>query len=302
VSGDNRRVRLHLKGKFTSLVSDPVPLFPITSLIQPEPSPESGCGVGSEAQPVAFTQFIQTPRFFTLNVDKTVVVPDGGTALLSGWKRERVTCEERAVPVLSDLPFIGEWFKTAEQASVREQVMLLVTPRIIINKEEEETRSTSTGACVPAPGAAEPCHAPPPCAASGEPSCVDKRVAKLLKAYHKACARGDLDRAKKLARKALSLDPACFDKERRPQPAQPVSQTGVFSNPSVVQATAIGACIGSAVGAVAGSLSGDPTERMRALLINSEDTGPPTQRREGWFWLIGRSGHMTYERIHGGIE
>lgn len=170
VSADNHHVRLRLTGKLTSLVSDPVPLSPVASTIQPE------AGGASDGQPVLFTQFIQLPRFFTLNVDKTLVIADGGTALLSGWKRQRDTHAEHAVPVLSDLPFLGELFKNVEHGHITEQVMLLVTPRIIINEEEEiiKTGVISKPALVQDCAAVHPGEActPEPCAEEARPAGV----------------------------------------------------------------------------------------------------------------------------------
>jgi hypothetical protein len=60
--------------------------------------------------------------------------------------------------------------------------------------------------------AAEP--VPTPCPAEKlprpGPSEKEKKVAKLLKKYQDACSEGHLARAKKLAGKALAIDPACF--------------------------------------------------------------------------------------------
>ncbi len=58
--------------------------------------------------------------------------------------------------------------------------------------------------------ASEPAVAPCPVKKGGS-----KKVAALLEKYHEACAAGRLGEAHKLARKALAIDPACFDK--RPQ-------------------------------------------------------------------------------------
>jgi len=45
----------------------------------------------------------------------------------------------------------------------------------------------------------------------------------------------------------------------------------------------------------------DPTRRMRALLVSSEDL---RQIEYEWsrFWFTDQPSHMTYDRIHGGIE
>ena len=45
----------------------------------------------------------------------------------------------------------------------------------------------------------------------------------------------------------------------------------------------------------------DPNERMEALLVDSENL---RQIRDEWkrFWFIDQPSHMTFDRIHGGIE
>src|SRR5262249_45950476 len=62
VSGDGKFVRLRLSGTMSTLTEDPVPLSPISNMIYPEPC--SGPG----AKPVLFTQFIQLPKLFKLQV------------------------------------------------------------------------------------------------------------------------------------------------------------------------------------------------------------------------------------------
>jgi hypothetical protein len=44
-----------------------------------------------------------------------------------------------------------------------------------------------------------------------------------------------------------------------------------------------------------------PNERMEALLVNSENY---RQIQSEWkrFWFIDQPSHMTFDRIHGGIE
>ena len=67
----------------TKLDSAPVPLFPVTTMISPV---FEGGAIG---QPIPFTQFLQQPKFATIEVNKDVCIPDGGSVLLSGWKQSR---------------------------------------------------------------------------------------------------------------------------------------------------------------------------------------------------------------------
>ena len=81
---------------------------------------------------------VQLPTFAFTTVSTTVSVPDGGTVLLGGIKRLREGRNEQGVPVLSKLPYINRLFKNVGIGRESQSLMLMVTPRIIIQEEEEE--------------------------------------------------------------------------------------------------------------------------------------------------------------------
>ncbi len=65
------------------------------------------------------------------SVQTTVSVPDGGTILLGGIKRLNDQ-EERGVPILNKLPYINRLFKNTGTIKDTQTLMMMVTPRIII--------------------------------------------------------------------------------------------------------------------------------------------------------------------------
>jgi hypothetical protein len=153
----------------------------------------------------------------------TLAIPDGSTALLSGWTTERQVAHESGPPVLTNIPYVNRLFKNVGYSREKDHVLVLVTPRIVVHAEEEQTAPPHalirTG-CSPATGglaceAIEMRCVPPPAKAHvSDPSIMSqKKLAKLLEKYHQACVEGRLEDAKKLARRALTLDPACFDKQ-----------------------------------------------------------------------------------------
>jgi general secretion pathway protein D len=81
---------------------------------------------------------IQQPEFLFTTVTTTVSVPDGGTVLLGGIKRLREGRNEFGVPILSKIPYINRLFKNVGLGRTTDSLMLMVTPRIIIQEEEEE--------------------------------------------------------------------------------------------------------------------------------------------------------------------
>ena len=81
---------------------------------------------------------IQLPEFLFTTVTTTVSVPDGGTVLLGGIKRQREGRNEYGVPILSKIPYINRLFKNVGLGRTTDSLMLMVTPRIIIQEEEED--------------------------------------------------------------------------------------------------------------------------------------------------------------------
>jgi type II secretory pathway component GspD/PulD (secretin) len=131
ISADRRFVRLSVTPTLTQLATNNVPLFPITTFITPI---FEGGAVG---QPVPFTQFLQQPGFNTITANTTVNVPDGGTVLIGGLKRLSEGRNEFGPPILSKIPYLNRLFKNVGYGRDAESLLLMVTPRIIINEEEE---------------------------------------------------------------------------------------------------------------------------------------------------------------------
>ena len=85
---------------------------------------------------------VQLPSFSYVTVTTTVSVPDGGTVLLGGIKRLSEGRNEFGVPMLDKLPYINRLFKNVGIGREVESLMMMVTPRIIIQEEEEEKLGT----------------------------------------------------------------------------------------------------------------------------------------------------------------
>ena len=94
-------------------------------------------GQNGNVQQVA-TLTIQQPVQEIVTVLSQVSVPDGGTVLLGGVKRLREGRNMAGVPILNKLPYISRLFKNSGVGRETESLMLMVTPRIIIQEEEEE--------------------------------------------------------------------------------------------------------------------------------------------------------------------
>jgi general secretion pathway protein D len=81
---------------------------------------------------------VQLPAFQFIAVVTTVSVPDGGTVLLGGIKRLSEGRNEIGVPLLSKVPYVNRLFRNVGIGRETDSLMMMVTPRIIIQEEEEE--------------------------------------------------------------------------------------------------------------------------------------------------------------------
>lgn len=138
ITADRRYVRMSMAPTLTNLATPVTALFPITTFITPL------FEGGAQGQPVPFTMFLQQPGFTTVTVNTTVMVPDGGTVLMGGIKTLREGRNEFGPPILSKIPYINRLFKNVGYGRETESLLIMVTPRIIIN-EEEEAKQTGVG-------------------------------------------------------------------------------------------------------------------------------------------------------------
>ncbi len=81
---------------------------------------------------------VQLPTVAQITVTTTVSVPDGGTVLLGGIKRLSEGRTEAGVPILNKVPYINRLFRNSAIGRETQSLMMMVTPRIIIQEEEEE--------------------------------------------------------------------------------------------------------------------------------------------------------------------
>jgi type II secretory pathway component GspD/PulD (secretin) len=137
VSADRRFVRLNLTPSLTNLTNASVPLFPVQVPV-PQILQGPGLGVTAVGQPVIFQFFLQQPSIQSISLSTTVNVPDGGTVLLGGLKTMSEGRNEFGPPVLSKIPYISRLFKNVGYGRDAQSLMIMVTPRIIINEEEEQ--------------------------------------------------------------------------------------------------------------------------------------------------------------------
>ncbi len=76
------------------------------------------------------------PTFRERKVTTTLTVKHGQTIVIGGLMREQSKKGINGVPFLSQIPFIGFLFGKDETQSVKTELILLITPRVIVNSDD----------------------------------------------------------------------------------------------------------------------------------------------------------------------
>lgn len=95
----------------------------ITMTIRPEISSQTGTlttPAGADI-PVVNTTFVESQ----------VVVKDGQTVILGGLRRDDSTMNTRGLPYLSDVPLLGNLFKSRDESLTKTEIVILITPKVI---------------------------------------------------------------------------------------------------------------------------------------------------------------------------
>jgi general secretion pathway protein D len=88
---------------------------------------------------------VQQPVTANFYVNTTVNCPDGGTVLLGGIKRMSEGRVEAGTPILNKIPYLQRLFSNVAIGRDTQSVMIMATPRIIIQSEEEDFIMGKTG-------------------------------------------------------------------------------------------------------------------------------------------------------------
>ena len=78
------------------------------------------------------------PRIQTRESDTQIMVKDGDTVVIGGLIKEKEVKTVSKVPLLGDLPILGLAFKKKSTSKVKTDLMVFITPHIVIDKIEEE--------------------------------------------------------------------------------------------------------------------------------------------------------------------
>ena len=64
-------------------------------------------------------------------VKTKVLIENGGTIVIGGIYEQTETSSVTKVPLLGDIPVLGHLFKTSNKDSVRTELLVFLTPRVV---------------------------------------------------------------------------------------------------------------------------------------------------------------------------
>ena len=123
VSSDRRYVTVNVRATYSHL------LTPTLSTIV--------VNLGTTAQTV-IQGTIEIPEVGIDRIFTSVTVPDGGTILLGGFRQAFKRKYVSTVPVFGSIPILGWAFRSTGWVKIRRDVLMLLTARIIILRDEEK--------------------------------------------------------------------------------------------------------------------------------------------------------------------
>ncbi len=93
-----------------------------------------------QANPAPGTTVIQLPWLVLQKAETTVIIPDRGTLMISGFKDIMMRDLHSGVPFLENIPVLNFFFTRKGKASEKRRLLILVTPEIIDLAEREKAQ------------------------------------------------------------------------------------------------------------------------------------------------------------------
>ncbi len=82
-------------------------------------------------QTVPIAQGVNAPVINTRSADTVVVTPDGQTVVIGGLMSNLKTQTDNKIPLLGDIPLLGNLFKRRARGDTKTELLIFLTPRIV---------------------------------------------------------------------------------------------------------------------------------------------------------------------------
>ncbi len=102
--------------------------------VKPQITPDGRLQLSIEVnkdRPLYENTLLGVPPIETKNVKSEVLIENGGTVVIGGIYEEEESTSVSQVPLLGDIPVVGNLFKSRSTDSVRKELLVFITPRIV---------------------------------------------------------------------------------------------------------------------------------------------------------------------------
>ena len=82
------------------------------------------------------TSGIDSPTIQQRRISTTVAVNDGESLALGGLIEDSVSRNQSGIPILSEIPFLGEAFRSTTDTTERTELLVIITPRVIRSMDD----------------------------------------------------------------------------------------------------------------------------------------------------------------------
>lgn len=92
----------------------------------------------SQAQPAQSGSGVNSPSIFQRKIKTTLTLKDGGSVVLGGLVSNQTTTGNNGVPILKDIPVLGNLFKSSSRDHTRTELVVIIVPYIIEDNHQAE--------------------------------------------------------------------------------------------------------------------------------------------------------------------
>ena len=79
-----------------------------------------------------------TARISNREATTNLTLRNGDTMILGGFIQEQKDITQNRIPILGDIPFIGKAFRSTNNSKTKTELMVFITPKIIMNPEDQK--------------------------------------------------------------------------------------------------------------------------------------------------------------------
>src|SRR5262249_3468721 len=145
VTGDNQKAAIEQGSEIPYTTTAALGGVPVTAFkkavlrleVTPQITPDNRIIMGVEIRKDSVGQNVpqqgggSVPSIDTRNVITQISVNNGDTAVIGGIFEENINTAVTKVPVLGDVPFLGNLFKTTGRTSEKIELLIFLTPRVV---------------------------------------------------------------------------------------------------------------------------------------------------------------------------